>query len=173
MTDRPVLYLLVCAAPPALQIGELIELLMEDGWAVCVIATPTAATWINTGTLAEQTGYPVRSDWRRPGEPDVLPKADAVVVAPATFNTINKWALGISDNLALGILNEALGSRLPILVSPYAKQALTSHPAYNRHVQLLSDGGIAFTLAEALRPLAADDHFRWLRLREEVWLLRS
>jgi flavoprotein len=35
------------------------------------------------------------------------------VVAPATFNTINKWAQGISDTLALGLLNEATGLGLP------------------------------------------------------------
>jgi hypothetical protein len=35
-----------------------------------------------------------------------LPPADAIAVAPATYNTINKWAAGISDTLALGILCE-------------------------------------------------------------------
>jgi phosphopantothenoylcysteine synthetase/decarboxylase len=173
MTDRPVLYLVVCAAPPALQIGELVELLMEDGWTVCIIATPTATTWIDTEALAQLTRYPVRSKWRLPGEPDVLPKADAVLVAPATFNTINKWALGISDNLALGILNEALGLGLPILVSPYAKQTVTAHPAYNRHVRLLGDAGVALTPDETVRPTAAGDNFHWVRLTEAVRRLRS
>jgi phosphopantothenoylcysteine decarboxylase len=35
-----------------------------------------------------------------PGERDVLPKSDAIIVAPATFNTVNK-AAGIADTLAL------------------------------------------------------------------------
>lgn len=38
-----------------------------------------------------------------------MPPADAIAVASATFNTINKWAAGISDTLALGILCEAYG----------------------------------------------------------------
>ncbi|MET7749636.1 flavoprotein [Micromonospora sp. NPDC005367] len=167
MTDKKVLYLVVCAAPPALQIGELIELLMTDGWTVCVIATPTAATWIDRDALAEQTGYPVRSEWRRPGEPDVLPKADVVVVAPATFNTINKWALGISDNLALGILNDALGLLLPIFVLPYAKPALTAHPAFVRSTELLQESRVAVVRAGDSQ---GPDHERtsWFSLLETM-----
>lgn len=172
MTERPVLYLVVCAAPPALQVGELISLLMTDGWTVCVIATPTAATWIDRAGLAEQTGYPVRSEWRRPGEPDVLPKTDAVVVVPATFNTINKWALGISDNLALGILNEALGLRLPILASPFAKQALTAHPAYARSIELLRANGVGLFPTQESQRAALADPFPWAKLAEVVERLR-
>ncbi|MBF9127480.1 flavoprotein [Plantactinospora sp. S1510] len=168
MERQPVLYLVVCAAPPALQVDELATLLMADGWTVCVITTPTAATWVDASVLAEQTGYPVRSDWRRPGEPGALPDASAVLVAPATFNTINKWALGISDNFALGVLNELLGLRLPILVSPYAKKALITHPAYERHVQVLRDAGVVFTPAEALRPVAPGEDFQWRRLSAEM-----
>ncbi|EFL24501.1 putative membrane protein [Streptomyces himastatinicus ATCC 53653] len=46
----------------------------------------------------------IRSAWRSPGDPRPLPPADAIAVAPATFNTINNWAAGISDTLAVGIL---------------------------------------------------------------------
>ncbi|WP_422771999.1 flavoprotein [Plantactinospora sp. WMMC1484] len=164
MSERQVLYLVVCAAPPVLKIDELIALLMEDGWAVWVIATPTAASWIDREALVRQTGNPVRSERRKPDEPDLLPKADAVLVAPATFNTINKWALGINDTLALGILNEVLGLGLPILVSPYAKRALTTHPAHDHHLRILASAGVTFTQAEALRPPNQNDDFQWRRL---------
>ncbi|MFY1674962.1 flavoprotein [Plantactinospora sp. WMMB334] len=172
MTERPVLYLVVCAAPPVLQINALIELLMADGWAVWAVATPTAASWIDQGALTQQTGNPARSDRRKPGQPDLLPKADAVLVAPATFNTINKWALGINDTLALGILNEVLGLGLPILVSPYAKNALVTHPAYRSHLQLLGDAGVIFTPSDFIRPAAPSDQFEWPRLAGELADLR-
>ncbi|GAA3738700.1 flavoprotein [Plantactinospora mayteni] len=168
MSARPVLYLVVCAAPPALKIDELIALLMDDGWAVWVIATPTAATWIDRETLAQQTGNPVRSERRKPAEPDLLPKADVVLVIPATFNTINKWALGINDTLALGVLNEMLGLGLPILVSPYAKNALVTHPAYQTHVQTLSASGVTFTAADLIRPADPGAPFQWPRLAGEL-----
>ena len=76
---------------------------------MCVIAAPDGMKFLDALRLAELTGHPVRSQYKQPDEPDVLPPADAFVVAPATFNTINKWALGISDTLALGLLNEATG----------------------------------------------------------------
>lgn len=43
----------------------------------------------------------------------MLPAPDALVVAPCTFNTANKLVAGISDTLALGLLNEAIGAEIP------------------------------------------------------------
>jgi phosphopantothenoylcysteine decarboxylase len=136
-----VLYLVVCAAPPAQHIGELVTLLMDEGWSVCVIPTPQAAGWIDAAALAEQTGHPVRHDYRQPGDSKSLPPADAVVVAPATFNTINKLAAGVSDNYALGVLNEAIGLGLYIVVIPYAKSSLAAHPAFGKSLQFLNSYG--------------------------------
>lgn len=142
MTRRGVLALVVCAAPPVLRIGELIKLLQEDGWTVCLTATPTAATWIDREALAQQTGYPVRVEWRMPGNPEPHPPATAVAVVPATFNVINKWAQGINDTLALGILNEALGAGIPVYAFPNVKAQLAAHPNYDRHLRLLRGGGV-------------------------------
>jgi phosphopantothenoylcysteine decarboxylase len=163
-----VLYLVVSAAPPARQIGELVELAQQVGWTVVVIATPRAATWIDLPTLSEQTGYPVRSEYKQPDDPDVLPRADAIAVVPATFNTINKWAAGISDTFALGILNEALGLNLPIVVEPYAKPVLTSHPAFDRNIALLRSCGVLFLEPQASRPAIEDRPFRWSLILEAL-----
>lgn len=146
-----VLYLVVCAAPPAQHIGELTTLLMDEGWSVCVIPTPQAAGWIDAAALAEQTGYPVRHDYRQPGDSKSLPPADAIVVAPATFNTINKWAVGISDNYALGVLNEAIGLGLPIVAAPYAKSSLAAHPAFQDSQAKLTTCGVYLAPNEIIR----------------------
>src|SRR5881227_643071 len=98
-TRSPILYLIVCAAPPVQQTQEVLPLLQAAGWDVCVIATPQASRWMNTEALAELTGHVVRTDYKLPWEADPLPKADAMLVMPATFNTINKWAQGIGDTL--------------------------------------------------------------------------
>ncbi|MET8909187.1 flavoprotein [Micromonospora sp. NPDC004551] len=142
MTQRGVLALVVCAAPPVLRIGELIELLLADGWTVCVTATPTAATWIDREALARQTGYPVRVEWRMPGEPEPHPPADVVAVVPATFNVINKWALGINDTMALGVLHEALGAGVPVYAFPNVKAQLAAHPGYESHLRSLRGAGV-------------------------------
>jgi len=118
LSDGDIVYLVVCAAPPAQAVDELVSLMQERNWSVCVVATPRAAGWIDRSALSEQTGYPVRDDYKRPGDPDVLPLANAIVVAPATFNTINKWVTGISDTFALGLLNEAIGLKIPIVLVP-------------------------------------------------------
>jgi phosphopantothenoylcysteine synthetase/decarboxylase len=157
-----VLYLIACAAPPAQAIGELVALLQAQGWTVCVIATPRAASWIDTGQLAQLTGYPVRHDYKQPDDPDVLPLATAIAVVPATFNTLNKWVAGISDTFALGILNEAIGLKLPIVVVPYAKASLASHPAFARSLETLSAWGVTVLPNEAIRHGAeAGYSFNW------------
>jgi hypothetical protein len=87
-----VLYTVVCAAPPALHIRTLIDQAQARGWDVCVILTPTAARWLEgeLGELEKTTGHPVRSAYKLPSEPDVLPAPDAILVAPATSNTISR-----------------------------------------------------------------------------------
>lgn len=160
-TTRQTLYLISCAAPPCRCITELVDLLHQDDWDVHPIATPTALTWMPVAELEQRTGHPVLHRQRHPDEPSTLPRADAILVAPATFNTINKWATGINDSLALGILNEALSAGLPIVASVYAKPTLTAHPAFAPHVEVLQRAGVRFTQTEALRPDRPDQPFRW------------
>src|SRR5215211_1403562 len=125
-TRRGVLYLIVCGAPPARDSGRLVQLAQAEGWEVCVIATPSARSFIDPTALQAATGHPVRSQYKQPDEADVLPPPDAIVVAPATFNTINKWAAGISDTLALGLLTEAIGKRLAVVALPFVNAAQPS-----------------------------------------------
>jgi phosphopantothenoylcysteine synthetase/decarboxylase len=138
----PVLYHVVCAAPPALDTAALVRLARERAWDVCVVATPHAARWLDLGKLEHLTGHPVRSTYKLPHEPDVLPPADAMLVAPATFNTINKWAAGISDTLALGLITEAIGMGLPLVAVPHLNDAQSRHPAFDASVTVLRDAGV-------------------------------
>ncbi len=141
-TPGNVLYLIACGAPPAGHLPELIKALQDDGWDVCLIATPSALHWFDQAELAALTGHPVRSDFRRPDEPEFQPLGNAVLVCPLTFNTLNKWALGINDTLALGLLNEAVGRRVPTYAVPWVNDALAAHPAYDRHRFELDRGGV-------------------------------
>lgn len=143
MTESPsrVLSLIVCGAGPATAIGTMIDLAHERGWTVQVIATPAALEFFDPATVEAQTGSPVRSQYRKPGEPR-SEIADAIIVAPATYNTINKWAQGISDTYALGILAETTGMDVPILVLPFVNSALASRPPFRRSVKALRDEGV-------------------------------
>jgi phosphopantothenoylcysteine synthetase/decarboxylase len=140
-TDR-VLYVVTCATPAAKHAARLVTLARDQGWTVCVIATPQALRFLDVRALEQQTGYPVRSEYKQPGTPDVLPSATAMIVGGASFNTINKWAQGHADNLALGLLTEAIGLRIPLVALPFLNAAQAAHAAFSRSVKELRDMGV-------------------------------
>jgi len=148
---RRVLYVVVCAAPPASDAHELVKLAQASGWEVCVIATPAAMEWIDATMLAELTGHDVRSEYRQPGEAKSLPEADAIAVAPATFNTVNKFRAGIADNMAVGVLCECLRAGVPIVLAPNAKAVLAEHPAFPASLRELESWGV-HVLEQASQP---------------------
>jgi flavoprotein len=139
-----VLYAVLCAAPPTHHVRDLITAAHTRDFDLCLITTPTAGQWLadDLSELEGTTGHPVRSTYKKPTDPDVLPPADAMLVAPATFNTINKWAAGISDTLALGLINEAIGLPIPILTVPYLNDALSAHPALPVSLRTLKQAGV-------------------------------
>jgi phosphopantothenoylcysteine synthetase/decarboxylase len=133
---------IVCGCPAARDVGRLVVLAQADGWDVCVVSTPDGLKFIDVPALVELTGHPVRHRYKYPGDPDVLPPPDAVALAPATVNTINKWAAGIADTLALGLLVESLGKGLPMVAMPYTNRAMAAHPAFWESVRLLRTWGV-------------------------------
>lgn len=146
--SQRVLYVVACGTLAARDVGKLVALAQNDGWNVCVVATPMATRFTDQAALEGQTGHPVRNDYKRPGTPDALPPATAMIVGGASANTINKLAAGISDNLALGLLNEAIGLGLPLAILPFVNTALAGHPAFGRSVRELRDAGVAVLLGD-------------------------
>jgi phosphopantothenoylcysteine synthetase/decarboxylase len=180
--NRPhrVLYVIACGGRPAGDLPAFVEEAQATGWEVCVVATPSAVKFMDLDHLAELTGHVVRYDYKQPDQPDVLPPADAIVVAPATFNTVNKWAAGISDTLALGLLNEALGLGLPVVAVPFPNVALARHPAFRRSMAELEALGVRLLFDPEAHPLptpnlgpARRELFPWRVLREELGMLTA
>ncbi|MFF2326622.1 MULTISPECIES: flavoprotein [unclassified Streptomyces] len=128
-----------------------------------VVATPQGLGFIDAEAVVAQTGYPIRSAWRSPDDPRPLPAPDAIAVVPATFNTINKWAAGISDTLALGILCESYGLGTPTAALPYVNSAQAAHPAYAESLRKLRAMGILIGSYEPHPPKAGGgaDRFHW------------
>ena len=139
-----VLYIIACASSSATLVPSFVQEAQAEGWLVCVITTPHGTQFVDKPLLETLTGYPVRSEYKHLGEPDVLPRADAIVVFPATFNTINKWALGISDTLAVGLLCEYTGLKKPIIAVPCFRTGggLDGHPAFFKSLDLLRSYGV-------------------------------
>jgi phosphopantothenoylcysteine synthetase/decarboxylase len=173
--DRSVLYVIACGGRPAGQLPEFVRFAQSEGWDVCVIATPDGTKFIDANQLEELTGHPVRVHYKHPGEPDVLPPPDALVIAPATFNTVNKLAAGLSDTLALGLVNEAVGLGLPIIAVPWPSIQLYRHPAFQRSIATLRDWGVTVLMDPAHLPQATKEPaiFPWEALRAELVKLQA
>jgi phosphopantothenoylcysteine synthetase/decarboxylase len=139
------LSIVVCGAGPAIALSTCVKLAQDRGWTVQVTATPAALDFFDTAAIEDQTGSPVRSQYAKPGAPRSL-VPDAILVTPATYNTINKWAQGISDTYALGILAEGTGLGVPIVVLPFVNTALAGRAPFRRSVESLRAEGVQILL---------------------------
>jgi hypothetical protein len=102
---------------------------------------------IRTLKAADQhlTGIPVRCQYARPGAPrSQVP--DAILVALATYNTICKWAQGISDTYALGVLAETTCVGVPARGPALVNTALASRSPFRRSVESLRAEGVRILL---------------------------
>ncbi|MFB7468866.1 flavoprotein [Streptomyces sp. NPDC056224] len=167
MTTRT-LYLLCSAAPPVFDVAHAIENAQTRGWDVCLGLTPTAAHWLagSLDGLAALTGHPVRWQYKLPGEPDVWPTADALLFAPATFNSVNAWALGLTDRFAVGVAAEAAGKGTPVVAMPCTNAALAAHPQFEQSLTVLRGAGVELLYGEGgfvPGPAGQDEsaHFPW------------
>lgn len=150
---EPVLYVIACGSSLARDVGRLVELAQADGWDVCAVVTPDGSKFVDVAALERQTGHPVRSRYKNPDEADVLPEAEAMIVAPATVNTVSKWAAGIADTLALGLLVEAIGKNLPLVAMPFTNVAMAAHPAFRESMDRLRGWGVTVLFGDEVMPL--------------------
>ena len=153
--------MVVCGAGPAVDVGTLVDLARADGWAVLVVATRSALPFLDVAALQARTGRPVRSAYGVPGQPRQASaaSASALVVAPATFNFVNKLAAGIADDYALGVVAEAIGMGKPVAVLPWVNEALANRAPYRRALAALREEGVVVPAVPA-----DDDHpeaFPW------------
>ena len=138
---------IACAAGGVEQLcDELVTPLLRAGHQVPVSLTPTAFSWLSANGEAERieaaTGFPVRGPSRLPWEPRTHPaRLDAIVVAPATFNSTAKIALGLADNQALTVVTESLTS-VPVVLFPLINAAHADHPAWPSHLAALHTAGV-------------------------------
>ncbi|MER5636561.1 flavoprotein [Kitasatospora sp. NPDC002227] len=148
-SDR-VLYLLGSAAPAVLDLPAVIERAQTAGWNVCLGLTSSAAAWLREDfpALEELTGRPIRHRHRIAGELDPWPPASAALVAPATFNTINSWALGLTSEWLVAFAAEAIGKRIPLVLLPSVNSALAAHPQFDRSLETLRGAGVRVLYGE-------------------------
>ena len=132
----------------AYKAGEIVSLLRQEGHEVFVVMTRCAAEFITPLTLATLSRHPVlgnlseekEGEWK-PGHIELADRADLLLVAPATANTIARLAHGFADD-ALGAV--ALVTRAPVLVAPAMNGKMWEHPATQENTARLRARGVEF-----------------------------
>ncbi len=126
---------------------DVVSRLVQRGHRVRTVATPAALKFVGPATLEGLTGSPVLSDTFAPGAAmdhiNLTRWADAVLVCPATANTINRFAAGLADDLA-GALFLAQDRSKPWLMAPAMNPAMWSHPATVAAIEKLRSWGVRF-----------------------------
>ncbi|WP_100448042.1 flavoprotein [Glycomyces xiaoerkulensis] len=167
-----VVYLISCGAGPAPYATEFITAAQEEGWDCHAITTPAGRGFVDVAKLEDASGNPVISEHRRPGTPRRgRPPADALVIAPATANTICKLAAGIADTYALDIASELIGLGVPTVVVPFVNSALAGRAPYWRAVEWLRDEGVTVIDVEPHEPRTGGEKlagFPWKAALEEA-----
>ena len=70
------------------------------------------------------------------------PPRGVVLFAPCSFNSLNKLAQGIADNLSLSVAAEAIGRGTPVIVGPSLNAPLLEHPQAQASLRTLPSWGV-------------------------------
>ncbi len=127
--------------------ADLTSRLVKAGHDVFVVMTRHATEFITPLTFQTLSRNPVttgifdeKETWH-PGHIALADRADILLIAPATANTIPKLANGIADDALSSI---ALASRAPLLIAPAMNGKMWHHPATLDNVERLKSRGAKF-----------------------------
>ncbi len=116
----------------------LVRLLKKVGAEVRVVMTSAAQDFVSPLVLSTLSEHPVWIDfhtnqqWNNHVELGLW--ADAMIIAPATCNTLSKMANGLCDNLLIATY---LSARCPILIAPAMDEDMFKHPSNQENIQKL------------------------------------
>ncbi len=131
--------------------ASLVRLLIQEEVEVQVIMTKGACEFIPPLTLSTLSHKPVLSAFKNENTGDwnnhvhLANWADALLIAPASANTIAKMALGLCDNLLLAIY---LSSTCQVFVAPAMDREMYAHPAIAHNLDILERRGVSVIPAE-------------------------
>jgi hypothetical protein len=137
-----VAYLVLSGTTTAARCPEILGGLVGLGFStVIALPTPNASRVIAPRDLADVRGVQVVESYFdlaiRP-----RPPRGVVLFAPCSFNSLNKLAHGIADNLALSVVAEAIGRGTPVIVGPSLNAPLLNHPEAQASLNRLPTWGV-------------------------------
>ncbi len=137
----------VCGSVAAYKSADLVSKLVQHGASVKVLMTAAARRMVGEATFGGLCGTPPITDFF---DPQLLPEnghirlareATAMIVAPATANTIAKLAYGIADD---PVTTVALATQAPLLIAPAMETAMYEAPSTKRNIATLTERGARF-----------------------------
>ena len=130
----------ICGGIAAYKVAALCSHLVKAGAIVDVIMTEAAQKFVAALTFQALTHRPVVTEMfsllaeTEIGHVSLASRADLLIIAPATANTIAKLATGIADNM---LTTTALSTRAPILLVPAMESHMWSNPLTQANVERL------------------------------------
>ena len=135
-------YLVLSGTSTAARCPEILRGLVGLGFSTIIaLPTPNAARVVAPRELADVEGVQVVQSYFdlaiRP-----RPPRGVVLFAPCSFNSLNKLAHGVADNLALSVVAEAIGRGTPVIVGPSLNAPLLNHPEARASLKKLPTWGV-------------------------------
>lgn len=141
----------VCGSIAAYKTAVLTRLLIKEEAEVQVVMTSSASDFITPLTLSTLSKKPVLSEFKK-GEDgtwnnhvDLALSADLILIAPASANSIAKFANGICDNLLSAIYFSA---KCPVIIAPAMDLDMMVHPAIVKNIETLQGYGVKIIESE-------------------------
>jgi len=141
--------LCVTGSVAGVQCPEIARTVMRQGAEVFAVMSPMAQKIIHPYLMEWATGNAVVTELTGKIEHVALvgehpKKADLVLVAPATANTISKIACGIDDTTVTSVVSTAFGTNIPIIIVPAMHQSMYNHPILTENIEKLKALGVEF-----------------------------
>lgn len=162
--DGKTIVLGVTGSIGAVRVVELARELIRNGAEVHAVMTEAATHILHPDALQYATGNPAITELGGRVEHvefcGLKGRADILLIAPATANTVGKIAYGIDDTPVTSFATTALGSGMPVMIVPAMHESMYRHPAVAENLVKLKSWGISVVgprLEEGIAKIAANE----------------
>ncbi len=143
--------LAVTGSVAAVRSTDVARLLMRHGADVRPVMSRSAAELIHPNLLEWATGHRPVTELTGTLEHvglvgNVSDKADLLLIAPATANTVGKMAAGIDDGPVTTFFTTAFGEGIPVVVVPAMHRPMYEHPFVADNLAKLERAGVRVLL---------------------------
>ncbi len=135
----------------AVECVKLCRELIRNGADVHAVMSKDAQGIIHPWALEFATGNPVTTEIDGRVQHvsfcgEVPDRADMILIAPATANTISKMAFGIDDTPVTTFATTAIGGGMPVLVVPAMHGSMMAHKIVLENIEKLKTVGVRFLM---------------------------